>query len=309
VTTVQPLPHTLDVRNITPRERHPLIFSAFAALAAGETLLLVNDHDPKPLYYQFQAEHPGEVGWTYVESGPAIWRVAISRLAPGATDHSAPRQTLDVREIAPRERHPLIFNAFAALAPGASLLLINDHDPKPLYYQLQAEHPGEVGWTYAESGPEVWQVAITHLAPGQDGQETPLPYPGKPVLPVTAPAAPTIFPLPSIAATQATGARWTARGQDTRALIKAPGLRVVQIAMRAGQHLAEHRAPGELTIQALQGQLRFTVAGASIDLVSGDLIALAAGTPHAATAAVDSVFLLTIAGGSGLAPVETEGNG
>jgi uncharacterized protein (DUF2249 family)/quercetin dioxygenase-like cupin family protein len=308
VTTVQPLPHTLDVREIAPRERHPLIFSAFAALAPGETLLLVNDHDPKPLYYQFQAEHPGEVSWTYVESGPEVWQVAIARLTPGAAGQPAPRQTLDVRAIAPRERHPLIFNAFAALAPGTSLLLINDHDPKPLYYQLHAEHPGEVGWTYAESGPDVWQVAITHLAPSQGGQDALLPYPSKPVLPVTAPTAPTVFPLPAIAATQAAGARWTERGQDTRAIIKAPGLRVVQIAMRAGQHLAEHRAPGELTIQALQGQLRFTAAGASVDLVPGDLIALAAGTPHAVNASVDSVFLLTIAGGAGPAPIETEGS-
>ena len=308
MTAVPPLPQTLDVREIAPRERHALIFAAFAALAPGESLLLVNDHDPKPLYYQFQAEHPGEVGWTYVESGPEVWKVAIARLASGAVTPPAPRQTLDVRAIAPRERHPLIFNAFEALAPGASLLLINDHDPRPLYYQLQAEYPGEVDWTYAESGPEVWQVAITHLAPGQAAADSPLPYAGKPVLPVTASAAPTVFPLPAIAAVQATGSRWAARGQDTRALIKAPGLRVVQIAMRAGQHLPEHQAPGEITIQALQGQLRFTVAGASVDLAPGDLIALAAGTPHAATAAEDSVFLLTIAGGAGPAPVETEGN-
>jgi uncharacterized protein (DUF2249 family)/quercetin dioxygenase-like cupin family protein len=215
---------------------------------------------------------------------------------------------LDVREIAPRERHPLIFSAFAALAPGEAFLLVNDHDPKPLYYQFQAEHPGEVGWAYVERGPVVWQVAITRLAPGGAGQEVPLPYPGKPVLPVAAAATPTVFALPTIAAAQAAGAQRAERGLDTRVLIKAPGLRVVQIAMRAGAHLAEHRAPGEITIQALQGQLQFTVAGARVDLGPGDLIALAANTPHAATASVASAFLLTIAGGTAPAPVETEGH-
>lgn len=71
--------------------------------------------------------------------------------------------TLDVRSIVPRERHPLIFRTFDALAPGESLVLVNDHDPKPLYYQLMAERPGQVGWDYVEEGPTVWQVQITKL--------------------------------------------------------------------------------------------------------------------------------------------------
>lgn len=71
--------------------------------------------------------------------------------------------TLDVREISPRERHPLIFNRVDALKPGEAFVLVNDHDPKPLYYQLQAERPGEVGWDYVESGPDVWQVKISKL--------------------------------------------------------------------------------------------------------------------------------------------------
>ena len=73
---------TLDVREITPRDRHPLIFNTFAGLAAGETLRLVNDHDPKPLYYQLMAEHPGEAGWDYLEAGPEVWQVRITKLVP-----------------------------------------------------------------------------------------------------------------------------------------------------------------------------------------------------------------------------------
>lgn len=47
--------------------------------------------------------------------------------------------TLDVREIPPAERHPKIHNAFAALDSGESLQIVNDHDPKPLFYEMQAE--------------------------------------------------------------------------------------------------------------------------------------------------------------------------
>lgn len=67
----------LDVRNIQPRDRHPLIFKTFDDLAPGKTMTLVNDHDPKPLYYQFSAERAGKFDWKYLEEGPDTWRVAI----------------------------------------------------------------------------------------------------------------------------------------------------------------------------------------------------------------------------------------
>ena len=72
---------SLDVRTLIPRERHPLIFSTFDKLGAGESFELVNDHDPKPLYYQLQAERPGALGWNYLEQGPEVWRVHITKQA------------------------------------------------------------------------------------------------------------------------------------------------------------------------------------------------------------------------------------
>ncbi|MBX3144646.1 MAG: DUF2249 domain-containing protein [Trueperaceae bacterium] len=77
---------------------------------------------------------------------------------------SMQQQQLDVRTIIPRERHPLIFQTFDALGVGASFELINDHDPKPLYYQLQAERPGQLDWEYLEQGPEVWRVRVGRAA-------------------------------------------------------------------------------------------------------------------------------------------------
>lgn len=69
----------LDVRTIVPRERHPLIFATFDALDAGAAFELVNDHDPKPLYYQLQAERPGQLDWEYLEQGPDVWRVRVGK--------------------------------------------------------------------------------------------------------------------------------------------------------------------------------------------------------------------------------------
>jgi uncharacterized protein (DUF2249 family) len=71
----------LDVRNVVPRERHTLIFDTFTGLKLGEAFVLINDHDPRPLYYQFQAEHTGQFSWDYLEQGPEVWRVRIGRNA------------------------------------------------------------------------------------------------------------------------------------------------------------------------------------------------------------------------------------
>ena len=72
-------PLELDVRTIAPREKHPTIFSTFDGLRSGESMVIINDHDPRPLRYQFAAEHPDAFEWTYLEEGPERWRVQIAR--------------------------------------------------------------------------------------------------------------------------------------------------------------------------------------------------------------------------------------
>lgn len=81
-------------------------------------------------------------------------------------------QVLDVRELAPRVRHEAIFEHLDRLGTGQALRLVNDHDPAPLRYQLDAERPGQFAWTYVERGPEVWQVSITSTARVVDARPT-----------------------------------------------------------------------------------------------------------------------------------------
>lgn len=69
----------VDVRPIPPREKHPTIFSTFDGLTGGTAMELINDHDPKPLYYQFHMERAGEFEWEYLEEGPNVWRVKIGK--------------------------------------------------------------------------------------------------------------------------------------------------------------------------------------------------------------------------------------
>lgn len=72
--------------------------------------------------------------------------------------------TIDVTELAPRDRHQTIFDRLAELATGDTLTLIVDHDPIPLRYQLDAERPDQFRWEYLENGPEQWVVDITSRA-------------------------------------------------------------------------------------------------------------------------------------------------
>lgn len=72
-------PEVLDVRPIPHGQRHPSIFGRFARLAPGESFVLVNNHDPKPLRREFTATHPDQFSWDYLESGPEQWRIRIGR--------------------------------------------------------------------------------------------------------------------------------------------------------------------------------------------------------------------------------------
>lgn len=63
-----------------PQLKHKVIFETFDKLKPSESMLLVNDHDPVPLRYQFEAMHPGKFTWDYVEKGPDLFRVKIGKL-------------------------------------------------------------------------------------------------------------------------------------------------------------------------------------------------------------------------------------
>jgi regulator of cell morphogenesis and NO signaling len=74
---------------------------------------------------------------------------------------------LNVTLLEPRRKHPAIFDRFDELAEGESLTIHNDHDPKPLYYQLLGERGDIFVWEYLEQGPQWWKVRITKRIVGE----------------------------------------------------------------------------------------------------------------------------------------------
>jgi len=77
---------------------------------------------------------------------------------------------LNVTLLEPRQKHPTIFIRFDELVPGETLTIHNDHDPKPLYYQLLGERGNIFTWTYLEQGPEWWIVDITKRITGESDE-------------------------------------------------------------------------------------------------------------------------------------------
>ena len=75
----------MDVRPIPCSIKHGLIIRTWLQLPVGDHFILLNDHDPVPLYYQFSAQWPGTFTWEHLVKGPREVRVKITKLKPTTT--------------------------------------------------------------------------------------------------------------------------------------------------------------------------------------------------------------------------------
>lgn len=172
----------IDVPIIEPQRKHPSIFEVFDELKKGKSLIIHNDHDPKPVFYELQGERGDIFLWEYLLEGPDFWDVRITKKAESAviqnkdlnqnTASTMTRPTkeaivVDVPSIEPKLKHPRIFEVFDALQKGESLIIHNDHDPKPVYYQLLGERGDVFVWEYLLQGPEFWDVRVTKRGEGE----------------------------------------------------------------------------------------------------------------------------------------------
>lgn len=239
----------LDVRTLMPIERHKMLLKLFKELPVHESFTFINDHDPKPLYYEFRSVYGDVVGWEYLNRGGREWKVKVTRteasqgreftdiatlmdlrkadkndwkqiifhrygmMEEGTTmeiiakedpveiHHTFIRKfegrhtwiykkqgpgeyvihltknaksglgddgfsvvnEFDVRPFPPSERHEMFYRAFADIKPGEAFEFINDHDPKPLYYQMEAESKQPFRWEYLKEGPTEWKVRVIKI--------------------------------------------------------------------------------------------------------------------------------------------------
>lgn len=72
---------------------------------------------------------------------------------------------IDIRNFEPRTRHALILSLFEGLKEGTSFEFVNDHDPVPLYRQLQSMNLPNLLWNYSVKGPDLWKIRISKSGP------------------------------------------------------------------------------------------------------------------------------------------------
>jgi quercetin dioxygenase-like cupin family protein len=84
------------------------------------------------------------------------------------------------------------------------------------------------------------------------------------------------------------------RAGVTSALFKSRQLELARIVLREGESMREHQAPGEITLQCLEGLLELSTPAGTQQLRPGQLIHLLKREPHALKALQDSSALLTM---------------
>ncbi|MFP4591716.1 MAG: DUF2249 domain-containing protein, partial [Halobacteriales archaeon] len=157
-----------DVRDIPKPERHPTIHHRFGMIPEGEAMELVAGHEPEHLRQEFVERYGGGFEWEVREAAPGRCLVRITKREAGDGSELDVVDELDVRELPATKRHQLIFRAYDALGPGTGFVLVNDHDPKPLYHQFDAEAGDEFRWEYRQRDPGEFRVLIGRAASSRD---------------------------------------------------------------------------------------------------------------------------------------------
>ncbi len=168
----------INVPAIEPSQKHATIFQVFDELQPGESLIIHNDHDPKPVYFQLLGERGDIFTWEYLEQGPEFWDILVTKNVleteksnqEMTTSENNTQVIVNVPSLEPRLKHPTIFQTFDDTLPGESFIIHNDHDPKPVYYQLLGERGDVFTWEYLQQGPDFWDILVTKR--GEDQQET-----------------------------------------------------------------------------------------------------------------------------------------
>ncbi|MDG0816904.1 DUF2249 domain-containing protein [Bdellovibrio svalbardensis] len=69
----------IEVQKMEPQHRHAFIFQQFDNLQGGESILIVNNHDPLPLLRQFRETRPEQFVDEYLQKGPTEWRLRLTK--------------------------------------------------------------------------------------------------------------------------------------------------------------------------------------------------------------------------------------
>lgn len=152
----------LDLRKADKTRWNQIVFHRYGMMEPDTTMGLISDVDPTFLHEIFIKKFEGRHKWVYKkqEDGAFIVHITKQDNSGLGDDGFSVVNEYDLRPLPPAERHELFYKAFADIRSGEAFEFINDHDPKPLYYQMEAESRDPFRWEYLEKGPVNWKVRV-----------------------------------------------------------------------------------------------------------------------------------------------------
>ena len=152
----------LDLRNAEKKEWKQVVFHRYGMMEENTTMELIARENLDEIHQIFQDKFNGMHRWSIVKEVPdehVIHVVKIAKSGLGDDGFSVVNE-MDIRPFPPTERHEMFYKAFADIKPGEAFEFTNDHDPKPLYYQMEAESTEPFRWEYLLKGPDEWKVRV-----------------------------------------------------------------------------------------------------------------------------------------------------
>ncbi|MCZ2444613.1 MAG: DUF2249 domain-containing protein [Flavobacteriales bacterium] len=152
----------MDLRKVHKEDWKHVVFHRYGMMEEGDTMELISDQDLKEIHGIFVHKFDGKHAWIYKKNEPGNYVVHVTKKVQSdlGDEGFAVVNEFDVRPYEPTVRHDMFYKAFEDLKPGEAFVFINDHDPKPLYYQMEAESKHPFKWEYLQKGPEEWKVRV-----------------------------------------------------------------------------------------------------------------------------------------------------
>jgi len=152
----------IDLRKVEPNDWKQVVFHRYGMMEEGTTMELIAKENPVEIHGIFIQKFEGKHAWIYKKKEPEEYIIHITKNDnSGLGDEGfSVVHNMDIRPYPPAERHEMFYKAFADIKPSEAFEFINDHDPKPLYYQMEAESKEPFKWEYLEQGPDAWKVRV-----------------------------------------------------------------------------------------------------------------------------------------------------
>jgi len=87
---------------------------------------------------------------------------------------------------------------------------------------------------------------------------------------------------------------WKDSDRNSITIFKSDAMRIVLIGLRQNAELKPHKANGTISVQVLEGKIKFATEYQSTQIEKGQMIALHPNLTHSVEALTESFFLLTL---------------